>query len=205
MSCGYSKSQEFTAKRDPDPRSARFIAVTSARNETHDEALRLAYAEHGPILLNYLLRLTTGNRAMAEDIVQETLVRAWHHRDARTGEGQGRGGWRFTVPRNIAIYQIRAVRGRSTELLDERTEDHAVTGDIDRLIDRREVRDAVARLPERLRGALIEIYFQERSVAEAAEALAVPEGTVKSRTFYALKALHDDLVRRGFEKRVPKH
>lgn len=179
--------------------------MTSAKNETHDEALRLAYAEHGPILLNYLLRLTTGNRAMAEDIVQETLVRAWHHPEARTPDGQWSRGWLFTVARRIAIDHIRAGRGRTTELLDERIEDHAVTGDIDRLIDRREVRDAVARLPERLRGALIEIYFQERSVAEAAEALAVPEGTVKSRTFYALKALHDDLVRRGFEKRVPKN
>jgi RNA polymerase sigma-70 factor (ECF subfamily) len=176
--------------------------VTAAKNDAHDEALRLAYDEHGPILRNYLLRLTSGNRAMAEDIVQETLVRAWHHPEARTADGRWSRGWLFTVARRITIDHIRAARGRTTELLDERTEDPAVTDDIDRLIDRTEVRDAVARLPERLRGALIEIYFQERSVSEAAQALAVPEGTVKSRTFYALKALHDDLVRRGFAPRA---
>ena len=42
------------------------------------------------------------------------------------------------------------------------------------------------------------IYFQERSIAEAAELLDVPLGTVKSRTFYALRALRDALVARGF-------
>ncbi|GAB7042445.1 sigma-70 family RNA polymerase sigma factor [Catenuloplanes niger JCM 9533] len=182
---------------DPATGSAPPSEVSSL--PTHDEALRLAYETHGPILLNYLLRLTSGNRGMAEDILQETLMRAWNHPEARTADGQWSRGWLFTVARRIAIDHIRAAQGRPVEQLDERLEErHAAADEIDRLINTREIRDAVARLPVRLRSALIEIYFQERSVAEAAQNLAVPEGTVKSRTFYALRALHEDLTTRGF-------
>ncbi|MFY1635499.1 sigma-70 family RNA polymerase sigma factor [Solwaraspora sp. WMMB335] len=166
---------------------------------TRDEALRTAYETHGPILLNYLLRMTVGNRAMAEDILQETLMRAWKHPEARAVDGQWSRGWLFTVARRIAIDHIRSSQGRSTERLDERVEErHGSVDGIDRLLDRREVRAAVARLPERLRSALIEIYFQEHSVTEAARRLSIPEGTVKSRTFYALRALREDLTSRGF-------
>ncbi|GLZ01993.1 sigma-70 family RNA polymerase sigma factor [Actinoplanes sp. NBRC 103695] len=164
-----------------------------------DEALRLAYAAHAPILINYLLRLTMGNRALAEDILQETLVRAWNHPEVRTADGQWSRGWLITVARRIAIDHIRADRVRATDVLDERIDEPPDGVDhIDRLIDSREVREAVARLPERLRSALIEIYFHAHSVSEAAQRLSIPEGTVKSRTFYALRALREDLVNRGF-------
>jgi RNA polymerase sigma-70 factor (ECF subfamily) len=164
-----------------------------------DAALKLAYEAHGPILLNYLARLTNGNRAMAEDILQETLMRAWNHPEARTADGEWSRGWLFTVARRIAIDHIRAAGGRPTELLDVHADDRFAATDVfDRLIDSREIREAVARLPERLRSTLIEVYFQQHSVAEAAKNLSVPEGTIKSRTFYALRALHDDLVSRGF-------
>ncbi|MFI5838784.1 sigma-70 family RNA polymerase sigma factor [Catenuloplanes sp. NPDC051500] len=182
-----------------DPATGSAPPSDSSPLPTHDEALRLAYDTHGPILLNYLMRLTMGNRSMAEDILQETLMRAWNHPEARTPDGQWSRGWLFTVARRIAIDHIRSAAGRPVEQLDERIEErHATADPIDRLLNSREVREAVARLPERLRTALIEIYFQERSVAEAAQNLSVPEGTVKSRTFYALRALHEDLVGRGF-------
>ncbi|MFG1917527.1 sigma-70 family RNA polymerase sigma factor [Micromonospora sp. NPDC048898] len=179
--------------------AGNMLSGASSPEPTYDDALRLAYETHGPILLNYLLRLTMGNRGLAEDIVQETLVRAWHHPEARTTDGQWSRGWLFTVARRIAIDHLRAARGRPSEQLDERIEErHAAVDDIDRLLNGREVRDAVARLPERLRSALIEIYFQEHTVAEAARNLSIPEGTVKSRTFYALRALREDLAGRGF-------
>ncbi|WP_279581198.1 sigma factor-like helix-turn-helix DNA-binding protein [Fodinicola feengrottensis] len=71
--------------------------------------------------------------------------------------------------------------------------------EVDRLLDAREVvRAALAALPERLRTAVVAIYFQQYSVAEAAELLGVPPGTVKSRTYYGLRALREVLVSRDF-------
>ena len=67
----------------------------------------------------------------------------------------------------------------------------------DRIADRAEIRAALLALPERLRIVIVEIYFRDRSVAEVAEILGVPPGTIKSRTFYALRALREQLTERG--------
>jgi RNA polymerase sigma-70 factor, ECF subfamily len=182
-----------------DQATAQAASGELSQPPADDEALRVAYRTHGPILLNYLSRMTMGNRALAEDILQETLVRAWNHPQARTEDGQWSRGWLLTVARRIAIDHMRSVQGRSTEVLDERVAERQVADDdFERLLNARTVREAVASLPERLRGTLIEIYFRESSVAEAARNLSVPEGTVKSRTFYALRALHEELVKRDF-------
>lgn len=67
-----------------------------------DEALvRALYAEHAAPLLRYALRLTSGDRQRAEDIVQETLLRAWLHPEA-IAERPARP-WLFAVARNLAV------------------------------------------------------------------------------------------------------
>ncbi|HEY3505737.1 MAG TPA: sigma-70 family RNA polymerase sigma factor [Actinocatenispora sp.] len=166
---------------------------------TDERALRELYAANAPVLVSFLMRLTNGDRHRAEDIVQETLVRAWRHPEARSADGRWSRAWLFTVARRIAIDQIRAIQARPPELPDDRIDAFAEGGDeLDRLLDAREVRAALAALPERLRTAVVAIYFQQYSVAEAAELLGVPPGTVKSRTFYGLRALRDELVSRGF-------
>jgi RNA polymerase sigma-70 factor (ECF subfamily) len=167
-------------------------------------ALRHLQQVHGPVLLSFLTRLTRGDVHRAEDIVQETLLRAWRNPDARNADGRWSRGWLLTVAKRIFIDQLRAAESRPDERSDEFIDAHARTDDaIERLVDAREVRAALNALPERLRVTLVEIYFQERSVVEVADLLAVPPGTVKSRTFYGLRALREALVARGFVLRPP--
>jgi RNA polymerase sigma-70 factor (ECF subfamily) len=143
--------------------------------------IRTLYAEHGRSLLAYATRLT-GDRAAAEDVVQETLVRAWKHADdLTTGKGSVRG-WLLTVARNIVTDRARARAVRPAEVAD--AGDHSES-----VVNTMVVMDALDKVSPEHREVLVQLYYRGRSVAEAAKELGVPPGTVKSRSYYALRAL----------------
>ena len=88
------------------------------RQADADEALvRALYAEHGRALLAYATRLT-GDRAAAEDVVQETLVRAWKHPEVLVNEKGSVRGWLFTVVRNLVTDRTRARAARPIEVAE---------------------------------------------------------------------------------------
>ncbi len=166
-----------------------------------DEALiRALYADHGRALLAYAGRLT-GDRAAAEDVVQETLVRAWRNLDVVTnGRGSVRG-WLFTVARNIVIDQVRARAARPQEVADS-ADVPAGAGDLaDQVVDSVVAMDAMDGLSQEHRSVIEEIYFRGRTVAEAAAVLDIPPGTVKSRSYYALRALRERIEPRSTRQR----
>lgn len=158
------------------------------------------YSEHGGPLLGYVLRLTGGDRQHAEDIVQETLLRAWRHPEALTGRPVR--PWLFTVARNLVVdaHRARVARG-GQHVSIEAGEDGSVplpgADDIDRALESWTVAEALADLSPSHRAVIIETYYRGHSVAEAAAALGIPPGTVKSRTYYALRALKLALEERG--------
>ncbi|WP_236788299.1 sigma-70 family RNA polymerase sigma factor [Amycolatopsis sp. GM8] len=154
-----------------------------------DEALiRSLYEEHGRALLAYATRLTN-DRAAAEDVVQETLVRAWRHPDSLlNGKGSVRG-WLLTVTRNIVTDRYRARAARPAEVAETPVTTAVQDDHADLVVNSMVVLDAMERLSPEHRDVLTEIYFRGRSVAEAAEHLGVPPGTVKSRSYYALRAM----------------
>ncbi|MFY1699972.1 MULTISPECIES: sigma-70 family RNA polymerase sigma factor [unclassified Solwaraspora] len=158
-----------------------------------DTQLRELYESQAPGLLRYLIRLTNGDRHRAEDLLQETLLRAWRRPESRTGTGEWRRSWLYTVARNVAIDDLRTTR--PVELAGELLDDHPDTDDpVERLLDAGVVHAALDSLPDRLRTVLVEVYLRERSGEETAQLLGVPVGTVKSRTFYALQALRERLA-----------
>jgi RNA polymerase sigma-70 factor, ECF subfamily len=164
-----------------------------------DEALvRFLYEEHGRSLLAYATRLT-GDHAAAEDVVQETLVRAWRHaRDLVDEKGSVRG-WLLTVARNIITDRIRAKAARPAEVAETPTtgpvqRDHAET-----VVTAVVVLDALDALSPEHRDVLVELYYRGRSMNETAEILGVPPGTVKSRSYYALRAMRAAISESGTE------
>ena len=178
--------------------------VTSRMDETtpalaDDEALRRLYDSHAPALLGYLIRYLRGDRQHAEDVVQETILRAWRHPEVQSVGGEWSRAWLLTVARRIAIDDMRSATARAPELPDDHLVERTCEVDeFDRTLDAQEVRNALMSLPKKQRLALIEIYYRERSTNEAAASLGVPPGTIKSRTFYALSALREALRDRGF-------
>lgn len=165
------------------------------------QQLRALYDEHAAPLLSFAMHLSAGDRGRAEDIVQDTLVRAWQSRHTfDPGQGSMRP-WLFTVARRIAIDQHRRRTSRPTEIggaaADIALMSAADADDVEAGLDRIVVLDALSALSAEHRDVIMQTYYAGRSVAEAAQQLGVPAGTVKSRTFYALKALKLALTERG--------
>jgi RNA polymerase sigma-70 factor (ECF subfamily) len=170
----------------------------AARSRTADETvIRALYDQHSRALLGYALRLSNGDRQRAEDVVQETLLRAWRHPESLTGSAERIRPWLFTVARNVAFDAHRARRARPAEAGPDGLMLLAVDDDVDRALEAWQVVDALAQLSADHRQVLVETFYRGHSVAEAASRLGVPAGTVKSRTYYALRALRLILEERG--------
>jgi RNA polymerase sigma-70 factor (ECF subfamily) len=160
-----------------------------------EELVRALYSEHAGPLLRYALHLMSGDRQRAEDIVQETLLRAWLHPEA-IADRPARP-WLFAVARNLAVDSFRARKARPHEVGEGALNLLSVPDDAERALESWAVADAIRSLRAEHRGVLLETYYHGRSVAEAAAVLGIPAGTVKSRTFYALRALKLALEERG--------
>jgi RNA polymerase sigma-70 factor (ECF subfamily) len=159
------------------------------------ELLRALHDEHAPALWRYVVRLTR-DTAFADDVVQETLLRAWRRPHVLDQSESSARAWLFTVARNLVIDDWRSARAQheiSTDTLPER----ARSDDTDAVFDAWLVTDALAGLSEDHRAVVVSAYYQGRSVAETAEALDIPPGTVKSRLHYALRAMRLALQERG--------
>ena len=171
---------------------------------TSEDRLRALYAEHAGPLLGYALRLLHGDRPSAEDVVQETLLRAWTHPEAMDPSRGSPRNWLFTVARNLVIDAIRARKTRPAEVGEVRlgedwAQSLADTGadPYDASLDAWELAEVVAVLSPEHRAVLVETYYHGASVAQAAKTLGIPPGTVKSRTYYALRALRLACDERG--------
>ena len=159
-------------------------------------------ARHGQALLRFLNRLTNGDSHRAEDIYQETLVRAWRHPESCLrclAEGPQ---WLYTIARHVSIDQLRAGAIRPALVADDEALRQAAdpVDYVARDLVADEVRAALAALNPKFRDVLREVYLEDRPIAEVAIRLGIPAGTVKSRTYYALRALKDALAERGLDR-----
>ncbi|MGH3170971.1 MAG: sigma-70 family RNA polymerase sigma factor [Trebonia sp.] len=159
---------------------------------TSGAALAELRSLHGPALMRFARKLTLGDWQRAEDIFQETMTRAWRHPEIVEGSTAALRPWLFTVARRVAIDLWRA-RSRGDEIIDndQAADQHDRGESIERAAAAIDVRAALERLPAARRRVIVEMYFLDRPVAEIARTLGIPEGTVKSRAYHAVRQLRE--------------
>lgn len=165
-----------------------------------DAALRSAYDAHGGELYRFARR-ALGDSGQAEDAVQETFVRAWRASDRYDPARASQRTWLFAILRNVVIDQARARRSRPSVASDgdqpERAGEAAEDA-IDQVLTGWQVEAALGAVGEEQRRVLVEVHWLGRPYAEVAAELGVPEGTVKSRVYYGLRAMRTALEAGGW-------
>ncbi|RSS58237.1 sigma-70 family RNA polymerase sigma factor [Streptomyces sp. WAC06614] len=165
-----------------------------------DEIISELYRLHGGYLMRSLLKITSGDRGLAEDILQEAMTRAWQHPESLPAPDRLHDcrPWLSTVARRIAIDKHRRIVTRPREVWNEAPQEPIAPGDAyEDVLSFLDVEQLLNQLPPHHREVLVELYLNGRSMAQAAETLGIPVGTVKSRSFVAVRALRPMLEAAG--------
>ncbi|WP_308163304.1 sigma-70 family RNA polymerase sigma factor [Nocardia alni] len=154
---------------------------------TRTESMRIVYDHHAGALRHYVAGLVHDSGA-AEDIVQETLLRTWQHHRILDDSSMSARAWLYRVARNIVIDEYRRARNRYEIRTDSPPEQF--TPDLsDRMLDSWLVGDALNCLPKDQRIVIQRAYYRDMTTHQIAAELRIPEGTVKSRMHYGMRAL----------------
>lgn len=157
--------------------------------------VREAYAAHAGELYGFACR-SLGDSGLAEEAVQETFLRAWRAGERFDPQIGSLRTWLFAILRNVVVDLSRARAARPG------LADRGIEPSVDPLEEALlawQVEEAMRMIGEQHRQVLVETYYRGRPYAEVAAELGVPEGTVKSRVYYGLRALKVALEEIGYE------
>lgn len=177
------------------------MALRGQPHESDRLDVRSAYAAHGPELYRFALR-QLGDGGAAQDVVQEVFLRAWRAQRSYDPLLASLRTWLFAIARNVVVDEARrfAVRPWQRNLTDGAGVESAAAGGLDeQLVDAWVVEEALRRIGEDHRSAIVQTHLRGRPHAEVAAELGIPVGTLRSRVFYGLKALRLALEEMGVE------
>jgi len=155
--------------------------------EGNQAAFHALFRRHADRVLRYTLSIVR-RRHLAEDVLQETMLAVW--KSAKQFQGRSKPTtWILGIARNLSHNLLRKEKkgARMPDL--ETTLPDPAEGTLRML----QVQRALDTLTDTQREVLHLVYYEEMSISEAADVLAIPEGTVKSRMFHARKALAKEL------------
>lgn len=161
-------------------------------------AMRLLYSQHAAALWRYACRFT-GDSTRAQDVVQETLRRAWQSSEVVNGNERSTRAWLFTVARDMIVDHRGAGGFRNGVISPDGSEPTEPThhGEVNSVLDRSLVTDAIAQLPAEHREVVRRAYYHGWTTAQISADLGIAEDTVKSRLHHALRTLRQTLQQMG--------
>jgi RNA polymerase sigma-70 factor (ECF subfamily) len=162
-----------------------------------EQLVRRLYDNHAAALRGYVTALLEGDRQSAEDVVQETVVRAWRHADRLDEDGESFRPWLLKVARRLVIDRYRQRISRPAEIGGDTPDRISEIDESERRLSALVVSKALGALSPAHREVIVEVYYRGNTIDDAARLLGVPPGTVKSRTYYALRALRQVLEKQG--------
>lgn len=173
-----------------DMRRLFSLSGTKKAGLDDEAALRAAYAAHSGELFGFA-RNHLRDVGLAEEAVQETFLRAWRAADRYDPDSGSLRTWLFSICRNVVIDMSRRRKVRPLQATESEQEREIVLDDdeFDKSLTAFQLEDALRHLSDDHRYVLVETYYKARPIAEVASELGVPDGTVRSRQFYALRAL----------------
>ncbi|TMK19256.1 MAG: sigma-70 family RNA polymerase sigma factor [Actinobacteria bacterium] len=162
-----------------------------------EEGVRAAYRAYGAELFGFACR-SLGDHGLAEEAVQETFLRAWRAADRFDPAIAPLRTWLYSIMRNVVIDLTRARAVRPAVSSGAPAVEQGADAYESALVSW-QVEEGLRRLGEDHRRILLETYYRSRPYAEVATELGIPEGTVKSRVYYALRALRLALEEMGWD------
>ena len=162
-----------------------------------EDGVRAAYRAYGAELFGFACR-SLGDHGLAEEAVQETFLRAWRAADRFDPSIAPLRTWLYSIMRNVVIDLSRARASRPAVAAGAPAAGEPGPDAFDTALVSWQVEEGLRRLGEDHRRILLETYYRGRPYAEVAAELGIPEGTVKSRVYYALRALRLALEEMGW-------
>jgi RNA polymerase sigma-70 factor (ECF subfamily) len=172
----------------------------SAGFDLDEPGIRAAYSAHAGEMFGFAVR-SLNDSGLAEEAVQETFVRAWRSGDRFDPELGTVRTWLFAILRHVVIDIARARAIWPRPVSDEMIQRASGTQEdqLERALLAWQIEEALRRIGDAHRRVILETYYRRRPYAEVAAELGVPEGTVKSRVYYALRALRLALEEMGWD------
>lgn len=161
-----------------------------------EDVVAAIYRDHGAALRRFVLSACR-DPYLADDVVQETVLRVWRQAPEITG---GLRSYLFRTARNIMIDNYRRSQRRPAEAIGDPVDPVDPAERVDELLTRVLMEEALLRLSAEHRDVLVALHYRRFTVQEASETLNIPSGTVKSRAFYAVRALRTILDEMGVQR-----
>jgi RNA polymerase sigma-70 factor (ECF subfamily) len=162
-----------------------------------EDVVAAIYRDHGTALKRFVLSACRDPQ-LADDVVQETVLRVWQQAPEITGSLRS---YLFRTARNIMIDNYRKAQRRPREVTERDAVDPVDPAErVDELLNRVLMEEALLRLSIEHRDVLVALHYRRYTVQEASKSLNIPSGTVKSRAFYAVRALRTILDEMGVQR-----